>query len=419
MTSRSLALFWFHLSGGARVASRNAIATIGLIIIVLGSAPDPWLWLRFLALGVAGSGATSGPLIGLTLIALGLARDAVPRLTLGVGGWTRSLPVNGVQHRRGVTYALPIIQLPLAAAVMIAAVLTAAAYHLPLSGPKLLGAPLALVAAGAAMVPARRGFVSSPLFAASALAASLGHWTTLAASIGLFVVGDLIAGAVRFPARRLAVAGPALPGTLRMYRFTWRALGWRLLAPLPVPALALAAAWFYTRNNDLTGADLGFVARLWSVIALALYVGAVADSVVTRRPSWPWIRSLPWSSAARAVDDGIAIGAPGVIVALASGIVDPRTVVVALATLPAVAAFGVLLLHGARRRLTRVSGALIVAGILFGTAVAYHPLLSVLALVATPLMVRAAAWRDRREIVTGWQELHHDATGDSLAWSAR
>ena len=122
---------------------------------------------------------------------------------------------------------------------------------------------------------------------------------------------------------------------------------------------------------------------------------------------------------ARAVDDGIAIGAPGVVVALASGIVDPRTVVVALATLPAVAALGVLLLHGARRRLTRVSGALIVVGILFGTAVAYYPLLSVVALAATPLIIRAAASRDRREIVTGWQELHHDATGDSLAWSAR
>ena len=419
MAFRSRALFRFHLAGGARVASRNAIATIGLIIIVLGSAPDPLVWLRFLALGVAARGATSGPLIGLTLIALGVARDAVPRLTLGVGGWTRSLPVDGVQHRRGVICALPIIQLPLAAAVVIAAMLTAGAYHAPLSGPKLLGAPLALVAAGAAMVPARRGIVSGPLFAASAVAASLGSWTMLAASIGSFVVADLIAGSLRFPARRVAVAAPALPGTLRMFRFTWRALGWRLLAPLPMPALALAAAWFYTRNNDLTGADLGFVARLWSIIALALYTGAVADIVVTRRPSWPWIRSLPWSSTARTVDDVIAVGVPGIGIALASGIIDPRTIVVALATLPMIAALAVLLLHGARRRLTRVGGALILAGIGVGTLLAYHPMLSALALLATPLLVRAAARRDRREIVTGWQELHHDATGDSLAWSAR
>ena len=151
-TVRSLVLF--HVSGGARVAARNAIATIGLIIIVLGSAPDPWLWLRFLALGVAGSGFGSGPLIGLAAIAIALAHDAAPRLTLGLGGWTRSLPVAGEQHRRGVMYGLPIVQLPLLVAALFGAFLTVAAYHVPLSWPKLIGAPVALVAAGAAAVPA-------------------------------------------------------------------------------------------------------------------------------------------------------------------------------------------------------------------------------------------------------------------------
>src|SRR6476659_6110902 len=113
------ALVRFQAAGGARVASRNAIATIGTIIIVLGSAPDPWVWLRFLAVGVAGAGAGSGPLIGLVAIAYALAREAVPRLTLGLGGWTRSLPVDGIQHRRGVMYGLPIVQIPLATAVVL------------------------------------------------------------------------------------------------------------------------------------------------------------------------------------------------------------------------------------------------------------------------------------------------------------
>jgi hypothetical protein len=416
---RSAAFLRFHLSGGARVAARNAIATIGLIIIVLGSAPDPWVWLRFLAVGVAASRVGSGPLVALTLIAFGLARDAVPRLTLGLGGWTRSLPVTGVQHRRAVTYALPIIQLPLAAAVVVAAILTAAAYHVPLSGPKLIGAPVALVAAGAATVPARRTFLSAPGFLASALAAALGHWSTLAVAIGLFVAADLAAGPLRFTVRRSAVASPAMPGALPMFRFTWRAVGWRLLAPLPAPALALAAAWFYTRNNDLVAPDVGFVARLWSVIALALYLGAVADIILTRRPAWPWLRSLPWSSTARAVDDTLAIGIPAAVVALASGVVDARTVIVSLAMLPPVAALAVLLSHGARRRLTRVSGALVLIGTALAIAIAFYPLLCVLALAMTPVLLRAAARRDRRQIVTGWHELHHDATGDSLAWSAQ
>jgi hypothetical protein len=416
---RWLALIRFHIGGGARVASRNAIATIGLIIIVLGSAPDPLVWLRFLALGVAGAGFGSGPLIGLAAIAAALARDGVPRLTLGLGGWTRSLPVTGEQHRRAVVFGLPIIQLPLVASALLAALLTVVAYHIPLSWPKLAGMPLALIAAGAAAVPARRGLLTAPVFAVAALLASLGRWDALAAAVALFVIADLVAGSLRFPAHRAAVPVPATPGTLYMFRFTWRALGWRLLAPVPIAALALAAAWFYSRNNELNATDTAFVARLWSIIAIALYVGAVGDTVVTRRPSWPWIRSLPWSSRDRALDDATAIGAPAVVIALAAAVVDLRTAAVALAAIPPLAMLASWLLHGARRRLTRVSGSMIVVGALLGTAVAFWPWIIVVALASTPLLLRAAAHRDRREIVTGWKELHHDATGDSLAWSTR
>ena len=124
-------------------------------------------------------------------------------------------------------------------------------------------------------------------------------------------------------------------------------------------------------------------------------------------------------AADRALDDAIAIGAPSVIIALAAGIVDARTVLVALAVLPPLSALAAWLLHGARRRLTRVSGAMILIGAALGTVVAFWPWLTVVALAATPLLLRAAARRDRREIVTGWNELHHDAAGDSLAWSAR
>ena len=302
---------------------------------------------------------------------------------------------------------------------MFAAVLTVALYHAPLSWPKLLGAPLMLLAAGATAVPARRWLLSTPCFAASTLLAALGSWPALGASVVLFVIADLVAGSLRFPGSRGAIPTPAVPGALRMFRFTWRAVGWRLLTPLPVPALALAAAWFYTRNNELPPSDTSFVARLWTTIAIALYVGAVGDMIASRRPLWPWIRSLPWSSAQRAMDDAIAIGAPAVVIALASAIVDVRTVVIALIVLPPLAALATVLLRGARGRLTRVSGAMVVIGGLLGTGVAFVPWLAVAALAATPLLLRLAARRDRHEIVTGWRELHHDATGDSLAWSAR
>jgi hypothetical protein len=409
----------FHVAGGARVASRNAIATIGLIIIVLGSAPDPLVWLRFLALGAASTRGGSGPLVGLSLIAVGLARDAVPRLTLGLGGWTRSLGASSVDHRRGVMFGLPIIQLPLAAAVVIAALLTLLVYHAPLSWPKLIGAPLALCAAGAAAVPARRWLVATPSFLAAAILASIGSWVMVAIAAAFFVVGDVSAGALRFPRRRVAVPAPAAPGTLRMFRFTWRALGWRLVAPLPMAMLALAAAWFYSRNNDLSVSDTGFVARLWTTIAIALFAGGVGDVVASRRPAWPWARSLPWSSTDRIVDDAIAIGAPAVGIVLASAVVDVRALLYAVMVLPPLVLLAAGLVRGARRRLTRVSGPLVVVGAVLGTAGAFFPWIAVLALLSSPLLLRAGARRDRHDVVTGWKELYHDAAGDSLAWSAR
>jgi hypothetical protein len=417
--SPTRSLLRFHLAGGARVASRNAIATVCLIIIVLGSAPDPLVWLRFLALGVAADGAGSGPLIGLTLIAAALARDGVPRLTLGLGGWTRSLPGTGVQHRRGVVFGLPIVQLPLAAAVVVAALLTVVVYQVPLSWPKLIGAPLALLAAGAMAVPAQRQLIATAGFGLSALLAAWGTWSALAVAIALAVGTDLVAGPIRFPRHRAAVAAPAMPGSLRMYRFTWRAVGWRLVGPLPLPLLALTAAWFYTRNNELGPADTGFVARLWGVIAVAIFVGAVGDIVAARRPVWPWLRSLPWSSVARAIDDAIAVGAPGLGIVVATAVVDLRSAGVVAVMVPPLAAVAAATLPGARRRLTRVSGRLFVVGGLLGTAVAFQPWVAPIVLACTPLIVRYAAARCRREIVTGWKELYHDAAGDSLAWSTR
>ena len=104
---------------------------------------------------------------------------------------------------------------------------------------------------------------------------------------------------------------------------------------------------------------------------------------------------------------------------VASIVVDVRTVIFSLAVLVPLSALATALLRGARRRLTRVSGPLILVGILLGTAGAFHPWLAAVALLTTPLLLQLAARRDRRELVTGWKELYHDAAGDSLAWSAR
>ena len=387
------ALILFHVGGGARVASRNAIATIGAIIIVLGSAPDPWLWLRFLALGVAGAGFGSGPLIGLAAIAAALARDAVPRLTLGLGGWTRSLPATGEQHRRAVVYGLPIIQLPLVVSALLAALLTVLAYHIPLAWPKLAGMPVALLAAGAAAVPARRGLLTAPVFAVATVLASLGRWDALGA-VGRAVrhrrsvrgqpaVPCASQRRCRCPRRRVLCTCSGSPGAPSAGDCSRRA---------PMSALALAAAWFYSRNNELNATDTAFVARLWSVIAIALYVGAVGDtvgdetSVVAMDPVTPVVEQGSRGRQCHC-DRGARCGhRAGCCGGGRAGGRRSRS-----RPFPPLAMLASWLLHGARRRLTRVSGSMIVVGALLGTAVAFWPSIIVAALAATPLLLRAAA----------------------------
>ena len=91
-----------------------------------------------------------------------------------------------------ILYGLPIIQLPLAAAVVVAITLTAAAYHVPLSPAQSCWARR-WRSWPRAQRRSRRddAIVSAPCFAASALLAAAGHWTTLGASVVLFAVGDL------------------------------------------------------------------------------------------------------------------------------------------------------------------------------------------------------------------------------------
>lgn len=412
-------LFRFHAASGARVASRNAILGLCTVVFAIGSAPEPLLLVRAIARGMAAADVAPTSLYVVTALAFVLAHEAVPRLTLGLGGWARSLPVEGGQHRRGVTLGLAIVHLPLALAVALGALITVVAYRDPLSAPKLLGAPVALLAAGAAAVPARRRLLALPLTLGAAGLAASGRWLGLGIALVLLAAADRAAGALQLQPRRSVGPAGADSRSSRMVRFTWRAIGWRALAPLPLPALALAAAWFYTRNNGLTGPDAAFIARLWGVLAVVLYTGAVADVIAARRPPWPWARSLPWSSRDRATDDTIALALPAIGIALAAAVVDPRAPFVTLAVLPPIATIGAGALPRARHHVTRATGRLVLAGIPLAIACAYAPWVAALVLLGTPLLVGLAARGDRRVVVTGWRELYHDAAGDTLSWSAR
>jgi len=72
----------------------------------------------------------------------------------------------------------------------------------------------------------------------------------------------------------------------------------------------------------------------------------------------------------------------------------------------------------APERRTGASGEILIEGMLLAAAVALLPLGSIVALAATPLAIRAAAERERRQKVSRWQEIHHLAVGDPQSWSS-
>src|SRR5262245_3290804 len=93
----------FHTGAGARVAQRNSILALCLILFVLRMAPDPLLdFIRFVVLATGSAATGPGGTLALGALMLGLARQGARTLVEGSGGWIRSLPGSGVDHRRAI-----------------------------------------------------------------------------------------------------------------------------------------------------------------------------------------------------------------------------------------------------------------------------------------------------------------------------
>lgn len=129
-----------------------------------------------------------------------------------------------------------------------------------------------------------------------------------------------------------------------------------------IPLILCAAAFGSRVNNGLTVAQASGVTRLLISMALVVTVARMADLLVTRRPSWPWARSLPVGSRARVFDDVIAItlpAAPTLVIALG---LDWRAFVLGLVTLPALVLLAVGAMRQAPGRLSRASGEFLITG---------------------------------------------------------
>jgi hypothetical protein len=407
----------FHAGAGARVAQRNSIIGLSLATFVIGMAPDPVpVVIRAVVLGTVSS--DRGPFGSFVLNAfiVALALHGVRTLYEGAGGWMRSLPASLRDHRRAIVLALAVVQLPILVGVLACVVLTPMLYHAPLSAAKIAAVPVMVIGAGLAAAPGRLRFVSMALALAAGLLAAQVNLALLAASLLLLAIAEVIAGPLRLPRTRQPRSGE---GGLIVQRIALRAIGWRVVAPMLMAALPIGFGHLYVRNNELTPSEIGMATRIAGTIAVVLWCALLADILSARRPVWPWSRSLPWSARTRITIDAISLGTPALLVVPALISVQGLSAVAAGATVPLVALAAAGAIRRGRERISGAGGTVILAGIPVCVALAVSPWFGLACLVLAPVALVRAEAAERRRPVTTWVELHRDAAGDSMAWSAR
>ena len=410
------ALFLFHLRVGARLALRvlaPVLAAMLFLFYVLG----PWFTLELARiLFLEGSLVESG-VVG-TLLLLALARVVAPRIASGGAGWARSLPMSGGTLRRLAVLSMVVAQSPLLA------VLCGLAWGVAGPDPArvathIAGLLVGAAAAGLVALPAPAFHWTRLLPATACFLSFSGNGAGLGAAAVLLVLSAAFPGELpasrkgRRPRRSLPSAAFFLGLSLRAVR------GLIALAYL-LPLIVLAAARLFLMNNELA-ADTAFSLSLFGIIlSLAAFIGPAADTLASRRPAWPWLRSLPRSAALRVSDDVLYLALHAL--PLVFGLIllgrPAREAAFLAGPLAWLAIRGAGAMRMAGDRPFGVLGQIFVEGTILSLTVALLPWTSWLLAGATPIAFLFARNAEQRLKPTRWAELHHSNAGDPLSWSA-
>ncbi|HYG64089.1 MAG TPA: hypothetical protein VEL74_16055, partial [Thermoanaerobaculia bacterium] len=210
---------------------------------------------------------------------------------------------------------------------------------------------------------------------------------------------------------------PSLDLALFSARIAWRALGWKLVSAYFGALLPLGAAWAFIANNELAPKHVILGSLLGGGCAVVLLFAQLGEALAAFRPAWPWSRSLPWSATGRVIADGAFLALHALPLLILAVLLHPMALVLfGLAPFLALRAAGAM--RRAPERRTGASGEILLEGLPAVAATALLPWVVLPLLAMTPLAVRWAAERERRQKVSRWLELHHLAVGDSQSWSA-
>jgi hypothetical protein len=167
-----------------------------------------------------------------------------------------------------------------------------------------------------------------------------------------------------------------------------------------LPLLAGAA---FVRHNALPAAIEQGAVRLAGILALGMVIALISSALGSRRPVWPWMRSLPASSHRRILWDAAVLAGVALPVLLGAAMVAGVTVrgwgAVALA-LPWLALQGA----AALRRTSGNEGPLLAQAAFAAAWIALVWWLAALTPVLAALSLRTAVRRERALIAHAWDE---------------
>jgi hypothetical protein len=417
-TTRSLVRF--HWRAGARVSLRANGIVGAMVVFAFGIEDDALRRLHAAILELVARNHGWNVRLELAAICVALAGVAMPRITLGATGWMRTLPASSRANRRAAMVALCGTQAFAIAIAVLAAAGAAVVYRVAVDPAKLAGIALMIVSAAGVVLPVERKVGALLSVAALGLAVP-GRWVPDAVALVTLAGADATSGGIaRFRRVRAyrSLSWDMGPSAIAQWiRLTVRTLP---VATIPAcvfsPVIFIAFAYFIVRHNpDLDSATARRTVRICGALALSTLASALGSSVVRRRPAWPWARSLPWSMRDRAIADAALIGGASIAIPIALLPLGWGDALAVALLVPPIAACASAAVRAGAHRQTSAAGEVLLFGVAAMILVALWTWTCIPLLGATPLLLALARRRDRRTLLTRFEELHHDAGGDS-AW---
>lgn len=351
-----------------------------------------------------------------TLIGIGTAAMAAPRVYVGCDAWLRHLPGKASVQRRLMAVAVGIAQIPvlfvLAALVLVAvrhAEFPVAAY--------ICGIPFLSLASAYSVLPSRKQKATRMLAALSCVLVTSANWIYLLAGVLLAAATDVVLDPV-YSSRKRHRIRRCLPTSLFLPVVSWRALTLRLIVAYLKLLLILGLTSIFLSNNVTNQTLTQAAVRFGGGLSLVIACGYLAAKLALRRPPWSWARSLPWSAARRVGQDAEFLFLAMVPALIPIGLLSLQALWPLCAALPALTLHSAALMRSTYSSKGGVGRKILIESSLGLILISLIPWSAGLLLAATPIFFSLAARAERVQKVSHWDELRHLAVGDPLAWSS-